>query len=177
MWSDVVVVQSKLIAVLSVMAYGYKRKRRYSRRPTYRRRAFRRGGRGFASRGRGRSLFAPRTPGAQRGLPRTIVRALKRAAADPGSSLAEYLNPNKLQKVFADVKDHASRFVNPFGVSSSEAFRVVNHPSFPHVVSLYRDLQRGDYVGAARNAWTAWHTRDGDPSPYSRSTDIVPFSE
>lgn len=148
------------------MGYGYKRKRRYTRRP-YRRRFTRRGGRGFARSGRGRSIFAPRTPGSQSGIPRSVVRALKRAAADPGSSLSEYMKPDKIAKLVGDLKDHASRFVkyNTFGgLSAREVQQIIQHPSFGHVGNAAGDIRRGDYWGAARNMWRFWANH-----PYERS--------
>lgn len=58
------------------MAYGYKRKRRYTRRPY--RRTYRR-----SRVGRRRSHFAPRTQGAGR-VPRSLVALANRIRDDPG---------------------------------------------------------------------------------------------
>lgn len=95
------------------MAYGYKRKRRYTRK-SYRRGPVRRGRR---ARGRftGRSKYPRMVPRTTSVTP-AVVRALKRAAADAGTSIVDFLRPDKI----ARLADDATRFSNPAGVSVSE---------------------------------------------------------
>lgn len=160
------------------MAYGYKRKRKFSRRirRTTRPRRF------------GRSRFgARRFTGVSRGRrPSTNNRAAvarilslgKRARADDSLIQAAVKHARTLFAGGlgspAGLADHISRYSNPWGLSASEVTHIVNHPSFPHLASAASDLYRGNYAGAARNAYRFWTTGDDAPSPYSTSTDIVP---
>lgn len=114
------------------MAYGYKRKRTYRRtyrraRPRYRatRARYRRTG-GLFGRARPVNIRRP-----DRVSSRAAVRALKRTARELGvPDASSLLQPGKLRAVMNSVQDHATRFVNPVGVSLSEFRELASNPQF-----------------------------------------------
>lgn len=150
------------------MAYGYKRKRRYSRKPY--RRAYRR--RGYRS--RSRSHFAPRTTHAAR-VPRALVALADRIRGDPGFASAVKTLP--LAKLFPAKQ---VRYVKPprsEWKSWEEAQRILKLSPVGRKVLRYVEKARGFYedpMGVLNREMEKmmWRTLSGefvgafDPQPW-----------
>lgn len=152
------------------MAYGYKRKRRYTRRrrPVYRRRVRRPTVR------RSRSIFAPRTPGAG-SIPPSLRLLADRLRDDPG--LVERLTPTGRRA------DKQSKFVFPSWSKLMKAIKA-GKLTYDAGMSIYfngldlsNSFQRRAALALGEYAWNAGsqYINDRPPGGWSMGPGVDIF--